>query len=81
MELKVKVVLVLIEASRAAIRQRTAQLDHFLWFLVRVRVGDMLLVVLSSIGLPAIVSVHLETLGSRERRLCANRDQNKEIGG
>ena len=73
MELEVEVVIVLIEPSGAAIRQRTAQLDHFLWFLVHIRVGDMLLVVLGSIGLPAIVSVHLETLGSRVRRLCANR--------
>jgi hypothetical protein len=73
LKLKVEAVLMLIEASGAAIRQGTAQLDHFLWFLVHIRVGDMLLVVLSSIGLPAIVSVHLETLGSRVRRLCANR--------
>lgn len=78
--MKVKVILVLLEGSRAAIRQRAAQFDHFLWFFVRIRVGGMLLVILSSIGLPAIVSVHVETPGSRVRRLCANRDPNKEIG-
>jgi hypothetical protein len=81
LKVKVEVGFLLVKASGAAICPRAIQLDHFLWFLVSIRVGDILLVILSSIGLPAIVSVHLETLGSgRVRRLCASRDSNKEIG-
>lgn len=81
LKVKVEVGFLLVDASGAAIIPRAIHLDHFLWFLVSIRVGDILLVILSGIGLPAIVSVHLETLGSgRVRRLCADRDWNKEIG-
>lgn len=73
LKLKVEVVFVLIHASGAPISSRTAQLDHFFRFFVSVRVGDILLAILSSVWLPAIVSGHVETLGSgRVNRSCAD---------
>jgi hypothetical protein len=81
LKMEIEVAFLLIHASGAVISPRAIQLNHFLRFLMSIRVDDILLVILSGIGLSAIVSVHLETLGSgRVRRLCANRDSNREIG-
>jgi hypothetical protein len=66
--LEVEVIFLVIEASGAAISPRAIQLDHFFGFFVSIWVGDIVLVILSSMWLPAIVSVHLETLGSSRVR-------------
>lgn len=81
LEFKVEVGFLLVDASGAAISPGAIQLDHFFGFFVSIRVGDILLTILSRIGLPAIVSVHLETLGSgRVRKSWADQDSNKETG-